>query len=74
MKREKASGQPIMCTPINQTPQPGCILDLKHLIQVDPGLADTLAVLLNDDAMYSIQACKRELQAGRLVPLESVMT
>ncbi len=47
---------------------------LEQLILNDPSLADTLAVLMNDEAMRIIQAGDRELQAGQRISLAQALT
>lgn len=47
---------------------------LEQLIQDDPGLADTLAVLMNDEAMTAIQEGERAIQAGQRIPLAQALT
>jgi PHD/YefM family antitoxin component YafN of YafNO toxin-antitoxin module len=46
---------------------------LDHLIKSDPALADTLAILLNDEAMEIIEQGMKERAEGKLIPLAEAL-
>jgi len=46
---------------------------LDGLIESDPGLADTLAILLHPDLKAEIEQSRQEYQDGQAVPLETVL-
>ena len=46
---------------------------LEHLIEHEPALADTLAIMLNDDVREVIEKGTEEVAAGQTVPLESIL-
>ena len=46
---------------------------IEQLIQDDPGLADTLALMLNDEAQAIIAESEHDLAAGRLIPLDQAL-
>lgn len=46
---------------------------IEQLIADDPGLADTLAVMLNDDLRHTLEQSHQEARAGDLIPIEEVL-
>lgn len=46
---------------------------LEHLIASDPALADTLALMLNEEAMQIIEQGEAEWRAGQRIPLEKAL-
>lgn len=46
---------------------------IDQLIDTDPSLADTLALMLNEEAMAIIEQGKSELNEGNLTPLHQAL-
>lgn len=46
---------------------------IDQLLQDDPALADTLALLLNDEAMTIIERSRAEEVRGELIPLQEAL-
>lgn len=46
---------------------------LEKFIMSDPALADTLALLLNEEAMADIEQGMKEYKEGKTIPLEEVL-
>lgn len=46
---------------------------IDELIEADPALADTLALMLNDEAMHIITQGEKEWEAGERIRLEDAL-
>lgn len=46
---------------------------IEQLIADDPGLADSLALMLNDDLQRTIEQSHQEARAGKLIPIEEAL-
>lgn len=46
---------------------------IEHIIEYNPQLADTLAITLDPEIRAVIEEGTREIKAGKLLPLESIL-
>ena len=46
---------------------------IDKLIENNPSITDTLALILNDEALETIQQSRKEYQAGKGIPVEDVL-
>ena len=47
---------------------------IEDLITADPAVADTLSLMLNDEAMRIIKQGEQEWRAGERIPLAAALT
>lgn len=47
---------------------------IEQLIVQDPGLADTLAIMLNQEASEAIEQSRQEYQEGKKIPIENLLS
>jgi antitoxin (DNA-binding transcriptional repressor) of toxin-antitoxin stability system len=45
---------------------------IDQLVETDPGLADTIALMLNKDALAAIEEGIKEVERGELIPLHAI--
>lgn len=46
---------------------------IDHIIDHEPSLADTLALMVNEDAQTVIKQGTQEKREGKILPLESIL-
>ena len=49
------------------------MMAIDELIETDPGLADTLAIMLNPEISEAINQSRKEYEAGEAIPIEEVL-
>jgi hypothetical protein len=46
---------------------------IDHLIEHEPAIADTLAIMIDDEIRTVIEQGIQEIKAGKLIPIESIL-
>jgi hypothetical protein len=46
---------------------------IDHIIEHEPAIADTLAIMLDDNIRAVIEQGTREIKEGKLIPIESIL-
>jgi antitoxin (DNA-binding transcriptional repressor) of toxin-antitoxin stability system len=46
---------------------------IDHIIEHEPAIADTLAIMIDDEIRTVIEQGIQEIKAGKLIPIESIL-